>query len=1323
MPAPFPLADLLALLRERKMEIGAHEHLTVGRLLSRWDDTDIDAFRGALAAVLARNPEEVSTVRAAFDELYRPAAKEKPEPSFLPPEQRPERRSPRWVILAIAAAVASGLILSALLWPRPEPPGPQPIASQGPSPLPQAEPEPLQRPTIPDTYPRPDWERVLAGAAGLAGGLLLVLYRLRLRRAAERAARRRWHEELMELPEPHGYEIGLGNMTPPFSPAALEEAASFLGRRALTSSRLSELDIDRTLQRTLHAGLAPQVVFRACSAAPSIVVLEDIGSEMTPWSGRASALLAGLAARGVPLDRWQFHADASRVFRSLGEPEISLRQLARMRAASPLLVISTGEGILEGWEGRTAPWAEQLALWLHRAWLHPMGDTKSWRPILRQPEELKISLWPMTPEGLLAAARHLAHGRPGPARATWHTSADRPVAPLDVDRLRWLLALAPRRDPELLERLRQEFCPHVPPAALLEALEAPPLAAPLGLPPGAGEVHAFLAGLLAASEPKPGTAAHERWRLDRALQEILVPGREKPALAELKDLARGPLAGQVGDAIEELTTRASGGPEPPLSGPVARDLRRTVLGSVLDRASRSRLGGWRRVPLPGWLASAAALLVALFATLALPALSPAFNREEPVQQEQRYTLRLVDRQGPGSFRLEVRGDSHWRDVPKVLVGPKQWPLARLPASPELPDSARGSWYYVRDTAPDEGGVLGISNYEWVERREAKPSTPPPPPPVIEPGRPSETRVLLVARDNGDRPLAGLRFSYEGVVSSPTDRGGATALDLPAGHQPGQQIKINLAAGYMQSEEWFLANPQVIIPVGSAAVTLRLMRRSNADGTVQSLTPRDPMPTVSGQRAKRLLEIEEQEAQLLTEFSKHDRSKVVDLKNRIDRLHSDLVLARKATTSRDNTDLDAIEFELQSLMKELQGRVSDRQETDSIGTVPAKEVSDVPGDLAGERARFEESLKIDERLAEANPSSLDAQRDLSVSLNKLGDVLFASGDLAAARNRFEESLKIRQRLAAANPSSAEPQRDLSVSLNKLGDVLFASGDLAAARNRFEESLKIRQRLAAANPSSAQAQRDLSVSLNELGNLLVASGNLTGARARFEESLKINERLAAANPTSAEAQRDLSVSLNKLGHVLVELGDLEGARHRFEEGLKIRQRLATANPTSADAQRDLSVSLDSLGSVLVASGDLAGARARFEASLKITENLAAANPTSALAQRDLSVSLSNLGDLLVESGDLAGARARFETSLKITERLAVANLTSADAQRDLSFSLNKIGDVLVRSGDLSGARALRDKPQDCRASGGGESDQCAGTARPDWQPLEARRPAGR
>jgi hypothetical protein len=69
------------------------------------------------------------------------------------------------------------------------------------------------------------------------------------------------------------------------------------------------------------------------------------------------------------------------------------------------------------------------------------------------------------------------------------------------------------------------------------------------------------------------------------------------------------------------------------------------------------------------------------------------------------------------------------------------------------------------------------------------------------------------------------------------------------------------------------------------------------------------------------------------------------------------------------------------------------------------------------------------------------------------------------------LAVAVRLAAADPSNAGWQRDLSVSQERIGNVLRAQGDLAGALRAYRESLAVRARLAAADPSNAVWQRDL------------------------------------------------------------------------------------------------------------------------------------------------------------------------------------------------------------------------------------------------------------
>ncbi|MGD9755542.1 MAG: CHAT domain-containing protein, partial [Acidimicrobiia bacterium] len=107
-------------------------------------------------------------------------------------------------------------------------------------------------------------------------------------------------------------------------------------------------------------------------------------------------------------------------------------------------------------------------------------------------------------------------------------------------------------------------------------------------------------------------------------------------------------------------------------------------------------------------------------------------------------------------------------------------------------------------------------------------------------------------------------------------------------------------------------------------------------------------------------------------------------------------------------------------------------------------------------RYQDMAHAAKQLAEAEPNRTDYQRDLSISYNRLGDLMVAVGDGEQAARYFNDSLTIRRRLAEAEPNRTDYQRDLSVSNNRLGDLKVAVGDGEQAARHFNDSLTIRRR---------------------------------------------------------------------------------------------------------------------------------------------------------------------------------------------------------------------------------------------------------------------------
>ncbi|WP_439924312.1 tetratricopeptide repeat protein [Nitrobacter sp. JJSN] len=333
----------------------------------------------------------------------------------------------------------------------------------------------------------------------------------------------------------------------------------------------------------------------------------------------------------------------------------------------------------------------------------------------------------------------------------------------------------------------------------------------------------------------------------------------------------------------------------------------------------------------------------------------------------------------------------------------------------------------------------------------------------------------------------------------------------------------------------------------------------------------------------------------------------------------------------------------------------------------------------------------EQLLRTDPHNAGWQRDLSVSHDRIGDVLVAQGKLPEALKSFRDGLAIRERLASADSGNAERQRDLSLSHEKIGDVLAVQGKLPEALESFRNQLTAAERLAKADPDNADLQVGLSLSYEKVGEALMAQGKLPEALEAFRSQLEITEQLArAADNDDNHWQRDRTLSYDRVGEVLMAQGKLPEALEVLRDGLTIKERLAKAHPDNTSWQRSLSLSHDRVGDVLVAQGKLADALKAFRTGLEIAQQLARAEPDNPGWQRDISVSHAKIGDVHVAQSSLPDALKSFHEGLTIRMRLANADPDNIDWQRGLAVSYDRLGDVLMAQDNMADAlKAFQDQ----------------------------------
>ncbi len=375
-----------------------------------------------------------------------------------------------------------------------------------------------------------------------------------------------------------------------------------------------------------------------------------------------------------------------------------------------------------------------------------------------------------------------------------------------------------------------------------------------------------------------------------------------------------------------------------------------------------------------------------------------------------------------------------------------------------------------------------------------------------------------------------------------------------------------------------------------------------------------------------------------------------------------------------------------LRQELESRSPvDRQDLRDL-SVSLNRVGDVERALGQREAAlraYQRGLEISERIAGDFGETPESLRDLSVSLDNVGDVELALGQREAALRAYQRGLEIRERIACDFGETPESLRDLSVSLNKVGDVELALGQREAALRAYQRGLEISERIACDFGETPESLRDLSVSLNKVGDVELALGQREAALRAYQRGLEISERIACDFGETPESLRDLSVALDRVGDVELALGQREAALRAYQRGLEIRERIACDFGETPESLRDLSVSLDRVGNVERALGQREAALLAYQRGLEISERIACDFGETPESLRDLSVSLNKVGDVELALGQREAALRAYQRGLEIFERIACDFGETPESLRDLSVSLDRVGDVELALGQREAA----------------------------------------
>jgi tetratricopeptide (TPR) repeat protein len=343
-----------------------------------------------------------------------------------------------------------------------------------------------------------------------------------------------------------------------------------------------------------------------------------------------------------------------------------------------------------------------------------------------------------------------------------------------------------------------------------------------------------------------------------------------------------------------------------------------------------------------------------------------------------------------------------------------------------------------------------------------------------------------------------------------------------------------------------------------------------------------------------------------------------------------------------------------------------------------------GDPNGSRPYFEEALKIDRALHRRSATRRDWQENLVFSLTRIGDLDRQLGRQREALTPYEEALELQRRLAADATVIAQ-QQTLASLLGKIGDIKRRLRDFPAAVRSHREELDIRRKLLARDPNNLAAKRNVSSALDYLGNTMRESKDLEGARTAFNEQLDLDRAIAKVDPNNVTSLTDLAWSLNRLGDFDRDASKPNDAAKYYEEALAIQRQLIAREPDSPVRMRDLASIVSKLGSVRSRTNDHTTALTLHQEELDLRRKVFQQASDDNDALRNLSLALDRVGNVLRDMSDFGSALKYFEEELAMDRRFVTLAPDNLTALGDLQWTLNKISDfVRQRLGDRSAAR---------------------------------------
>jgi len=300
------------------------------------------------------------------------------------------------------------------------------------------------------------------------------------------------------------------------------------------------------------------------------------------------------------------------------------------------------------------------------------------------------------------------------------------------------------------------------------------------------------------------------------------------------------------------------------------------------------------------------------------------------------------------------------------------------------------------------------------------------------------------------------------------------------------------------------------------------------------------------------------------------------------------------------------------------------------------------------------------------------RDQAVELCKTAYSDWVDGNAQEALAKYKAAELVFQARVKDHPDDPQAQRDISVLSERLGDVYVRMDNGAKALSAYRKSLEIDERLLAADPGNAWQLQHLAMVSLKTGDLYVWLAKAENAEAMFERSVGYCEKLSALDNGHTDALVCLCQVRHRQVWLLQRLGLADEAAQARQMELAVREELYSGSAKDKEA---LFYAYKHLGEQYRQVGQWPDSVETFQESIGLAERLIHDFPENIQYKWELSSVFRNLGELHAQQDEWDAAFSAYQQVLLLGRHMVEIDAENrASHQRDVMVTHYKLGKIL-------------------------------------------------